>query len=136
MLLVSAYFAFPLNVLLTFVAVDGYTYQTKPLYLSYSDLAALEAAGHVGDPFISAAADEDRGETVTVKCLEDSIEVVVKAHFLHGGPPTEPVRLRLGLDSGAEDRCAAKLSLNGDYVIRAPLVECGNRVMVGETSSP
>ncbi|KAM6908953.1 zona pellucida sperm-binding protein 3-like [Xenentodon cancila] len=137
MSVVTVYFTFPLYVLAHLLAAEGYTYQTKPLSLSYADLAALEAISQFEDPGRTAPAPapapEDRERVVEVKCLEDSIEVVVRARFLHGGFPLEASRLRLGPDSGAQERCAAELSTGGDYVIRAPLAACGNRVMFTKT---
>uniref|UniRef100_A0A3B5AHE4 Zona pellucida sperm-binding protein 3 n=1 Tax=Stegastes partitus TaxID=144197 RepID=A0A3B5AHE4_9TELE len=125
---------FFLSVLSTLVKC--YSYQTKPLFLSFPDLAALEATSldttdnpHFEDPVgeIATAGDD---EPFVLKCHEDSIEVVMRAQLFDPGLPAEPMRLRLGPARDVQDRCIARVSGNGEYIIRAPLAECGNKVMV------
>lgn len=115
--LISVYLLLILSKLGT---IRSHTYQTKPLFLSFSDLAALEANSHLGD---------HRVKTFVVKCHEDSIEVVMKAHLFDPGLPVEPWHLRLG---PAQHHCTAKVSGNGEYIIRARLTDCGSEVMVGD----
>ncbi|XP_047426717.1 zona pellucida sperm-binding protein 3-like [Mugil cephalus] len=123
------------------VTVECHTYQSKPLFLSYSDLAALEAnrqdqpdkpdshfRNHAG---IMTSAGEDKVKTFALKCHEDGIEIVMKA-LLFG--PAEPTQLRLGPVRAAQDHCAAKVSGKGEYVIKAPLSGCGNKVTFTESS--
>uniref|UniRef100_A0A3B4ZVQ9 Zona pellucida sperm-binding protein 3 n=1 Tax=Stegastes partitus TaxID=144197 RepID=A0A3B4ZVQ9_9TELE len=107
-----------------------------PLFLSFPDLAALEATSldttdnpHFEDPVgeIATAGDD---EPFVLKCHEDSIEVVMRAQLFDPGLPAEPMRLRLGPARDVQDRCIARVSGNGEYIIRAPLAECGNKVMV------
>ncbi|XP_041840321.1 zona pellucida sperm-binding protein 3-like [Melanotaenia boesemani] len=133
--LASVCFMFPFYILSHLVSVEGYSYQTKPLFLSYSELAALEANAQLKVPDGSTtAAKTEEGKTYMVKCHEDSIEVKIRAHLFDAGLSEEPTRLRLGAASAAEGPCTAKLSADGEYVIRAPLDECGNRVMFTENA--
>uniref|UniRef100_A0A3B5ADX0 Zona pellucida sperm-binding protein 3 n=1 Tax=Stegastes partitus TaxID=144197 RepID=A0A3B5ADX0_9TELE len=113
---------------------------SPPLFLSFPDLAALEATSldttdnpHFEDPVgeIATAGDD---EPFVLKCHEDSIEVVMRAQLFDPGLPAEPMRLRLGPARDVQDRCIARVSGNGEYIIRAPLAECGNKVMFTESA--
>ncbi|KAM6894221.1 zona pellucida sperm-binding protein 3-like [Lycodopsis pacificus] len=93
-------------------------------------MAALEADSlhetngpHFGDPV-----GGHEVETLVLKCHEDSMEVVMKADLFDPGRPVEPTRLRLGPFSALRDHCTARVSGNGEYIIRAPLTECGSKV--------
>ncbi|XP_034532844.1 zona pellucida sperm-binding protein 3-like isoform X2 [Notolabrus celidotus] len=107
-----------------------YTFQTPTLFLSFSDLAALEANSlkQTNNPN-SQSADHKLKKTFVLKCHEDSIEVVMKAHLFHPELPVEPDHLRLGPVGAAEEHhCKAKVSGSGDFIIRAPLTYCGSRM--------
>lgn len=122
----------PLCILSSLATVRGHTYLTEPLFLPFSDLAALGGdslqwpnAPPVGDHKI---------KTFAVNCDQDGVEVVMEARLLDPAVPVEPGRLRLGPVGAARDpRCAATVAGNGDYVITAPLAACGSAVTVGET---
>uniref|UniRef100_UPI0037E98FF8 zona pellucida sperm-binding protein 3-like n=1 Tax=Semicossyphus pulcher TaxID=241346 RepID=UPI0037E98FF8 len=107
-----------------------YTYQTKPLFLSFSDLAALEANSlFQSNKPNSRSSGPKIKKTFVLKCLEDSIEVVMKANLLDPGLPVEPAHLTLGpVDAATQHFCRATASESGDYVIRAPLTDCGGEV--------
>lgn len=92
-----------------------WSFQHRPVFVSDS------AEGP--DP----AAEED--QSVVVTCHQDSVEVAVRAHLLDPGL----VGLRLGPDGAGEGGlCTAWLSADGHLSVRAPLMGCGSRVMVGE----
>ncbi|XP_044197536.1 zona pellucida sperm-binding protein 3-like isoform X1 [Thunnus albacares] len=142
--LISVHFTFSIYILFKLVAVRCYTYQTKPLFLSFSDLAALEANSNkpnthpwsnTRDPAgIITAAGEHKVKTFVVKCHEDSIEVVMKAYLFDPALPVEPTHLRLGPVSAAHSHCTARKSEHGEYIIRAALSDCGGRVMFTESA--
>ncbi|CAK6952902.1 zona pellucida sperm-binding protein 3-like isoform X2 [Scomber scombrus] len=146
--LISVHFTFSIYVLFKLVAVRCYTYQTKPLFLSFSDLAALEANSwhHTNKPNthpqsdhrdpvgIITAAGEHKVKTFVVKCHEDSIEVVMKAYLFDPARPVEPTHLRIGPVSAAHSHCTARVSGHGKYIIRAALTDCGGRVMFTENA--
>lgn len=130
--LISAYFTLSLYILSKLDTIGCYSYQTKPLVLSFSELAALERTSldrterpdaHVGDPTV---------KTFVVKCHEDSIEVVMKAYLFDPSWHVEPKDLRLGPVGAAEHHCVARGSGNREYIIRAHLTDCGGKVTVGE----
>ncbi|XP_032439877.1 zona pellucida sperm-binding protein 3-like [Xiphophorus hellerii] len=58
------------------------------------------------------------------------MEIVMRPHLLDPAPPPPPqlVGLRLGPSGSGRDRCAASRSADGEFIIRAPLAECGSRV--------
>ncbi|XP_008299387.1 zona pellucida sperm-binding protein 3-like [Stegastes partitus] len=58
----------------------------------------------------------------------------MRAQLFDPGLPAEPMRLRLGPARDVQDRCIARVSGNGEYIIRAPLAECGNKVMFTESA--
>lgn len=133
-----------LCILSQLVAVSCYTYQTEPLFMSFSDLAALEAksraqtteaSGPIGG---TPAAGGHKVKTLEVKCDEDGVEVVLKVNLFDPGRPVGPSRLGLGLGlvSASQSLCAAAVSGDGEYVIRAPLTGCGGKVMVGILECP
>ncbi|XP_030287322.1 zona pellucida sperm-binding protein 3-like isoform X3 [Sparus aurata] len=131
--LISAYFTLSLYILSKLDTIGCYSYQTKPLFLSFSELAALERTSldrterpdaHVGDPTV---------KTFVVKCHEDSIEVVMKAYLFDPSWHVEPKDLRLGPVGAAEHHCVARGSGNREYIIRARLTDCGGKVTVGDT---
>uniref|UniRef100_A0A3Q1HG72 Zona pellucida sperm-binding protein 3 n=1 Tax=Acanthochromis polyacanthus TaxID=80966 RepID=A0A3Q1HG72_9TELE len=135
MSLLSVCFVFVLYVLSVLVTVKCYTDQTSPVFLSSPDLAALDATSHANkprfeDPVGITAAGEDGVKTFVLKCHEENMEVVMKAQLFDPGLSAEPMRLRLGPVGAAGDHCVAKVTGNGEYIIRAPLAECGNKVMV------
>lgn len=112
-----------LYILFDLVTVNCYTYQTKPLYFSFSgagDLPEITAAGY------------HKVKTFVVSCHEDSIEVVIKAHLFDPVLPVQPTHLGLCSVGASEDHCRARESANGEYIIRASLSDCGSQVMVGE----
>ncbi|XP_056298691.1 zona pellucida sperm-binding protein 3-like [Pseudoliparis swirei] len=129
--LTSLDFTLLLYILSRLVTIQCYTYQTKPLFLSFSELAALEAdssheanKAHFGDPVVDL-----KVKTFAVKCHEEAVEVVMKAYlFDPARRPVEPAHLRLGPFSAVQDHCTAKMSATGEYVIRASLAECGGEV--------
>ncbi|XP_033472671.2 zona pellucida sperm-binding protein 3-like [Epinephelus lanceolatus] len=129
----SLYFTLSLYFLSKLVSVFPYSYQTKPLFLSFSDLATLEA-NSLHQPNKPHFVADHRLKTFAVKCHEDSMEVVVKAYLFDPGRPVEPTHLRLGPVRAAGDHCTAKESGNGELVIRAALTECGSRVMFTRSS--
>ncbi|CAJ1086163.1 Netrin-1 [Xyrichtys novacula] len=107
-----------------------YTYQTKPLFLSFTDLAALEANSltKTNNPD-SHSANHELKKTFVLKCHKDSVEVVMKAHLFHPELPVEPEYLRLGpVGPEVQHHCRAKVSENGDYIIKAPLNDCGSHM--------
>uniref|UniRef100_A0A667Z100 Zona pellucida sperm-binding protein 3 n=1 Tax=Myripristis murdjan TaxID=586833 RepID=A0A667Z100_9TELE len=121
----------PLYVLCKLVTTECYTYASKPLFMSFSDLAALEANSHpthFDDPNGNRTAGEHK-RTVVVKCHRDSVEVVIKARFFGHRLPVEPRHLRLGPASVSQDHCTATLSGNGEFTIRAAVSECGTTVL-------
>lgn len=127
--LTSVCFTLSLCLLSVLETIQCYTYQTKPLFLSFSELAALEGdspdrtnepASYLADPQI---------ETFAVNCREDGVEVVFKARLFDPRRPVQPEHLRLG--PAAQRRCTARVSGNGEYIIRAPLTDCGGTVTVG-----
>ncbi|KAL7375378.1 hypothetical protein ABVT39_016352 [Epinephelus coioides] len=129
----SLYFTLSLYFLSKLVSVFPYSYQTKPLFLSFSDLAALEA-NSLHQPNKPHFVADHRLKTFAVKCHEDSMEVVMKAYLFDPGRPVEPTHLRLGSVRAAGNHCTAKESGNGELVIRAALTECGSRVMFTRSS--
>uniref|UniRef100_A0A3Q1EX86 Zona pellucida sperm-binding protein 3 n=1 Tax=Acanthochromis polyacanthus TaxID=80966 RepID=A0A3Q1EX86_9TELE len=139
MSLLSVCFVFVLYVLSVLVTVKCYTDQTSPVFLSSPDLAALDATSHANkprfeDPVGITAAGEDGVKTFVLKCHEENMEVVMKAQLFDPGLSAEPMRLRLGPVGAAGDHCVAKVTGNGEYIIRAPLAECGNKVMFTDSA--
>ncbi|XP_070711316.1 zona pellucida sperm-binding protein 3-like [Pempheris klunzingeri] len=124
------YFTVSLYILSILETTRCYTYQTKPLFLSYSDLAALEANSldHTSRPH--SLHGDRKVRAVVVKCHKDSMEVVMKADPFNPRLPVEPKHLRLGPDGAAgHDHCTARASGNGEFIIRARLADCGSQVM-------
>lgn len=113
-----------LYILFKLVTVNCYTYHTKPLFLSSSDVEDLV--------WIITAGGDHKVKTFVVTCHEDSIEVVIKAYLFDPALPVEPTHFRLGPVRAAQDHCRASESANGEYVIRASPSDCGSQVMVGE----
>ncbi|XP_060887537.1 zona pellucida sperm-binding protein 3-like isoform X2 [Labrus mixtus] len=110
-----------------------YTYRTKPLFLSFSELAALEENSLKRTH--SPSADQRLKKTFVLKCHEDSIEVTMKARLFHPALPVEPEHFRLGpVGASVQRHCTAKVSGNGDYIIRAPLTDCGSEVMLTQSA--
>ena len=98
--------------------VACYSYQSKSLFMTFSELAALEKMS------------PDR---VWVKCLQDSMEVTVveeKADAFGPGFPVDPKRLNLGPVVQSQSRCQAEASGKGAYTFRAQHGECGTKLMV------
>lgn len=110
-----------------------YTYQTQPLFLSFAELAELEQNPSYQPNKPTSYLRHDK--TFAVRCHEDSMEVVIRAHLFDPRLPVEPTHFRLGLFSTGQRRCMPGVSRDGEYVIRAPLTECGTAVMVGEPLS-
>ncbi|KAM3590694.1 uncharacterized protein V6R79_014473 [Siganus canaliculatus] len=102
-----------------------YTYQTKPLFLSFAELAALEGNSFETPSESASRSERHRVKTFVVKCHEDSIEVVMKAYLFDLIRPVEPKHLRLG---PIQHHCTATESRKGEYVIRAPLTGCGTEL--------
>uniref|UniRef100_A0A3P8SHZ9 Zona pellucida sperm-binding protein 3 n=1 Tax=Amphiprion percula TaxID=161767 RepID=A0A3P8SHZ9_AMPPE len=94
-----------------------------PVFLSFPDLAALDATSRANEPRF----EDPVGTT-------DNMEVVMKAQLFDPGLPAEPMRLRLGPVAAAGDHCVAKVTGNGEYIVRAPLAECGNKVMFTDSA--
>lgn len=124
------YFTVSLYILSKLETSRCYTYQSKPLFLSFSELAALEgnSLDQVNKP--NSHSGDHKVKTFVVKCDGDSVEVVMKAYLLDPSLPVEPEHLRLGPVSAGRRHCTAKVSGNGEYIIRAPLTDCGSEVMV------
>ncbi|KAM9836601.1 zona pellucida sperm-binding protein 3-like [Aulostomus maculatus] len=111
-------------------AIGCYTYQTQPLFLSFSELAALEANARPGDhEEMSTAAGDHKVKTFAVKCDEDGVEVVMKAYLFDPDLPVDPSHLRLGPGRASQTRCTASESEAGEFIIRAPLSDCGGQVV-------
>lgn len=97
---------------------------------SFQHRPVFESDSEDPDGVPSAAVE---AQTVVVTCHQDSVEVevVVRAHLLDPGL----VGLRLGPDGVGGGPCIAWQSADGHLSIRAPLMGCGSRVMVGELLS-
>lgn len=65
---------------------------------------------------------------VRVHCTDTSMTVVVKANLFKTGCPVSPEELFLG--EALNSSCRAAASTNGEYVIRAELLECGSKLSV------
>ncbi len=130
--LISVYFTVSLYILFDLEAVCCYTYQTKPLFLSFSDLAELERNSLDQTNKPNSVVGDHTVKTFVLKCHEDSVEVVMKAYLFDPERPVEPQQLRLGPVRAALHHCTAKVSGNGEYIIRATLTDCGSQMMVGE----
>ncbi|TKS92884.1 Zona pellucida sperm-binding protein 3 [Collichthys lucidus] len=134
--LISVYFTVSLYVLSKLETLQCYTYQTEPLFLSFSQMAALErnSLDRINKPNSHSRYHEVK--TFGVKCNEEGVEVVMKAYLFDPGLPVEAKHLRLGSPvSAARRRCTARVSGNGEYVIRAPLTDCGGKVTVDDWRS-
>lgn len=145
MVYISLHFVLSLYVLCKLVTIECYTYQSQPLFMSFSDMAALEAnsldqtdepnsdlSTYFDEPVRQPVLGEHTVKTVVVKCHEDTIEVVIKADLFGHGLPVEPTQLRLGPIHVSEDRCKAKVSGHGEYTVIAPLSTCGTKLKVRE----
>ncbi|CAN9509622.1 unnamed protein product [Ophioblennius macclurei] len=111
-------------------SVGGYTYQTEPLFLTFSELAALEAESRREDADRAPpSAGEDQ---VEVRCHEGSMEVVLGAPRFDPGLHAEPHRVRLGPVPAPP--CTGRLSGPGEISIRAPLGHCGGTVTWSEAA--
>uniref|UniRef100_A0A8C4GVT6 Zona pellucida sperm-binding protein 3 n=1 Tax=Dicentrarchus labrax TaxID=13489 RepID=A0A8C4GVT6_DICLA len=132
--LISIYFTVSLYILCKLETIQCYTYQTKPLFLSFSDLAALEANSLDQTNKPNSHSGDHKVKTFVVKCHEDSIEVVMKVYLFDPVLPVEPERFRLGPASVEQHHCKAKVSGNGEYVIRAPLTDCGSKMMFTQSA--
>lgn len=128
--LTSVCFALSLCLLSALETIQCYTYQTEPLFLSFSELAALDgdSPDRTNEPTSHFAGPEIK--TFVVNCREDGVEVVFKTRLFDPRRPVEPEHLRLG--PAAQHRCTARVSGHGEYIIRAPLTDCGGTVTVGE----
>lgn len=136
MTLISVYLTVSLYILSELKTIRCYTYQTKPLFLSFSDLATLEAnsldqTNRPNSHFWNPVGDH-KVKIFVVKCHEDSIEILMKAYLFDPRLAVEPKHFRLGPVGAAQHHCTARVSGNGEYVIRARLTDCGSEVMVGE----
>lgn len=128
--LISAFLTCSLYILSELETIQCYTYQTEPLFLSFSELAALEGKpSYQTNKPTSYFRDHNM---FVVNCHEDSIEVVIKAYLFDPRLTVEPEHLRLGPVGAGQRHCTARVSANGEYIIRAPLTDCGSTVMVGE----
>ncbi|XP_068163840.1 zona pellucida sperm-binding protein 3-like isoform X2 [Antennarius striatus] len=121
----------PLYILSTLDACQCYSYQTEPLFLSFSELAALEASS--SDPS-ETPASPDGIQTFVLTCQEDSMEVLIRAHLLDPSLALEPHRFWLGPPSSRGRHCSAQASGDGGYIIRAPLGGCGSTVTFTQKS--
>lgn len=115
-----------LCILFHLVTVNCNMYQTKP-YLSFSNAGDLIET--------TTAAGDHKVKTFVVRCHEDSVEVVIKAHLFDPALPVQPAHLGLGSAGASQEHCRARESASGEYVIRASLSDCGSQVMVGEPLS-
>lgn len=127
--LISAFLTRSVYILSVLEAFRCYTYQTQPLFLSFAELAELEQNPSFWTNKPTSYLRDD--EPFAVKCHEDSIEVVIRAHLFDPRLPVEPTHFRLGPISAGHRHCMPGVSGDGEYVIRAPLTECGTAVMVG-----
>ncbi|XP_039679117.1 zona pellucida sperm-binding protein 3-like isoform X2 [Perca fluviatilis] len=125
----SVYVTASLYILSKLVTTWCHTFQTKPLFLSFSEMATQMNKPHFGD-----RVGDHKVKTFVLKCHEDSIEVVMKAYLFDPGLPVEPTHLSLGPFSAEQDHCTAKVSGNGEYIIRAPLTDCGSKLMFTESA--
>ena len=100
--LISVYFTVSLYILSELKTVQCHTYQTRPLFLSFSELAALEGKSLDQTNKPNPHSEDHQVKTFEVKCHEDSVEVVMKAHLFDPGWLVEPKHLRLGPVSAAE----------------------------------
>lgn len=83
-------------------------------------------------PLIRVEEEGLRGlaSAVRVLCTDASMTVVVKADLLKAGRPVSPEELFLGEALNPSCRAAASSSTDGEYVIRAELLECGSKFSV------
>ncbi|XP_029942759.1 uncharacterized protein LOC115384661 [Salarias fasciatus] len=112
----------------------GYSYQTEPLFLTFSELAALEAESRRedGGRALPAAGEELTRASLEVRCHEDSMEVLLRAPPFDPGLAAEPRRLRLGPVPAPP--CTARLSGPGLLSVRAPLRRCGGTLTLSGTA--
>lgn len=66
---------------------------------------------------------------VRVLCTDTSMTVVVKPHLFQAGSPVSPEELFLGEALSPSCRATAATA-DGEYVIRAELLECGSKLSV------
>ncbi|XP_070849951.1 zona pellucida sperm-binding protein 3-like [Chaetodon trifascialis] len=128
--LILVYFTVSLYIL----RIQCYTYQSEPLFLSFSDLAALEGNSLDSTNEPSSHSGGHKVKTFVVRCDEDSVEVVMRAYLFDPSLPVEPKHLRLGPVSAGQRHCMARVSGNGEYIIRAPLTDCGSEVMFTQSA--
>lgn len=128
--LVSAFLTCSVYILSVLEAFRCYTYQTPPLFLSFPELAELKRNPSYQTNKPTSYLSDDT--TLAVKCHEDSLEVVIRARLFDPRLPVEPTHFRLGPISAGQRHCVPAVSRDGEYVIRAPLTECGTAVTVGE----
>lgn len=123
-------FMLSLYVLSMLESVQCYFYQTEPLFLSFSELAALEE----NSPGETSRFGEHQVNALVLNCHQDSVEVVIKVPQFD---PSLPLELwRLGSVGVGQHLCSAKASGDGEFTIRAPLGACGSNLTVGEPLNP
>ena len=116
--------------------VACYSYQSESLFMTFSQLAALEAESK--DRSATTVSPSESSESlhmrsVVVKCLQDSMEVKVaveKAEAFGLGFPIDPQFLNLGPVVQSQRRCQAEFTGDGAYAFRALHGECGTKLTV------
>lgn len=81
-------------------------------------------------PLPSVEEEELRGlaSAIHVHCTDTSMSVVVKTNLFKTGRPVSPEELFLG--QALDPSCRAAASTDGEYVVKAGLLECGSRLSV------
>ncbi|KAK0140968.1 Zona pellucida sperm-binding protein 3 [Merluccius polli] len=114
--------------------INCYSYQSKPLFMTFSELAVLEAESQdQSATTVSASTNCDENchiKSVVVKCLKDSMEVVVveNADVFGLGFPVDPKRLNLGPVVQSQSGCRAVANGERVYTFRARHGECGTKL--------
>ena len=114
-----------------------YSYQTESLFMTFSELAALEAESKDRSATTvspSESSESLRMRSVVVECLQDSMEVKVveveKMEAFGLGFPIDPQLLNLGPVVQSLRRCRGEFTGDGAYAFRALHGECGTKLTV------
>ena len=87
------------------IDAEGREYKSPPLRVEKAGLRRIASA-------------------IRVRCTDTSMMVVVKADLFETGRPVSPKELFLG--EAWNPSCYAAASTDGEYVIKAELLECGS----------
>ncbi|CAL8326961.1 unnamed protein product [Lota lota] len=116
--------------------VACYSYQSKPLFMTFSELAALEVKSqdHSATTVSPSKSNENRHiRSVVVKCFKDRMEVKVEvenADVFGLGFPIDPKRLNLGPMVQLQSGCRAVANGKRAYTFRARHGECGTKLTI------